>query len=176
MSNKKKTEIISIRVDGLVKNNLNEECDFKKMTLNSLISQILSKYVERGALYKDVGFMSVRKSLLKILFQQISESCIKKISQTSGKEFFKETVLYLYGEYDKNSVIKTLDSWFDVSNIPFRKIDNIDSTKFIIHHELGSEWTLYFITMMKSIFDELNIKSSNYVKTIHSVSFNIYKK
>ncbi len=172
----KKTGVLSIRVDETIKEKLAEESDFQNMTLNSLINQILTKHVERGTLYKDVGFMSIRKSLLKILFQQISDSCIEKTSQTSGKEFFKETALYLYGKYDKDSVIKTLDSWFDVSNIPFRTIGNVDGTKFIVHHELGSKWTLYFETMMKAIFDDLNIRSSNYVKTTHSISFKILKE
>ncbi|QLH06896.1 hypothetical protein [Nitrosopumilus ureiphilus] len=168
-------EINCWNLDQKIKEKLSEESDLQNTTLNSLISQILAKHVERGTLYRDIGFMSIRKSLLKILFNQLSDSCIKQTSQTSCKEFFKETALYLYGNYDRNSVIKTLDSWFDVSNIPCRKIINEESTKIIVHHELGDKWTLYFETMIKSIFDELDIKSENFVKTTDSISFKIYK-
>jgi len=170
----KKTEIISIRVDRHTKEKLSDECNSKHITLNSMISQIISTYVEKGRLYEDVGFMSVRKSLLKILFQQISDSYIHTISETSCKEFFKDTAMYLYGTYDKDAVIKTLDSWFSVSNIPFRKITDDDGMKFTIHHELGAKWTLYFRTLIKSIFDELEIKSDRYVKTHNSISFRIH--
>lgn len=171
----KKTDVISIRVKESIKEKLIEESESNNLTLNSLISQIVTKHVNEGTIYRDLGFTSVRKSLLKTLFKLISTSEIKKISETVCKDFFKDTTLYLYGRYDLESIVMTLDSWFNTSNIPFKKIESEDNIKMVIRHELGSKWVLYFETMIKAILNELEIKSDSYVKTTGSLSFRVYK-
>lgn len=171
----KKTDVVSIRIENHIKEKLVEESKSNNLTLNSLVGQIITKHVSEGTIYQDLGFTSVRKSFLKILFKCISDPDIIKISEKSGKEFFKDTTIYLQGKYNLESIIKTLDSWFATSNIPFKKIESEEDIKLVIHHKLGSKWVLYFETMMKSVLDELGIKSNSYVKTIHSLSFRVYK-
>jgi len=171
---KKKTDVISIRIDESIKKKLIEESELNNLTLNSLINQIMIKHVNEGTIYRDLGFTSIRKSLLKKLFKFIPSSDIMTMSETICKDFFKDTTVYLYGRYDLESVIMTLDSWFSISNIPFKKIESGDSIKMIIRHELGRNWVLYFETMIKAVLNELEIKSDSYVKTVDSLSFRVY--
>ena len=171
----KKTDVVSIRVDESIKKKLIEESELKNLTLNSLIGQIMTKHVNEGTVYKDLGLTSVRKVLLKKLFKFIPSSDITTISQTTCRDFFKDTTIYLHGKYDLESVIMTLDSWFSTSNIPFKKIESGDNVRMIIRHELGSKWVLYFETMIKAVLNELDIKSDSYVKTVDSLSFRAYR-
>lgn len=172
---KKKTEVVSIRIDDVIKEKLIERAETKNLTLNSLINQIVTKYIREGEISQDLGFTSIRKSLLKKIFKFIPNSDIVELSENTCKEFFKDTAMYLCGKYDRESVIMTLDSWFENSNIPFKKIESTNDTKVVIRHELGSKWALYFETMIKAVFYDLGIKTDSYVKTIHSISFRAYK-
>lgn len=171
---KKKTDVVSIRVEESIKKKLIEESESNNLTLNSLISQIMTKHVNEGTVYRDLGFTSIRKELLKKLFKFIPNSDITLMSETTCKDFFKDTTMYLHGRYDLESVMMTLDSWFSASNIPFKKIESGDNIKLIIRHELGSKWVLYFETMIKAVLSELEIKSDSYVKTVQSISFRAY--
>ncbi|WP_428326638.1 hypothetical protein [Nitrosopumilus sp.] len=170
----KKTDVMSIRVNEKIKEKISKEADSKNMTVNTLVNQIITNHVEEGTVFQDLDFTSVRKQLLKKLFNSMPKEEVTKMAGTMCKEFFKDTTMYLYGKYDLESTVRTLESWFNSSNIPFKEIKSEDSIKMVIRHRLGSNWAMYFETMIKAVLEELEVKTDSYVKTIDSFSFRAY--
>lgn len=170
----RKTDVISIRVNEKIKEKISKEADSKNMTVNNLVNQIITNHVEEGTIFQDLDFTSVRKQLLKKLFNAISKEEVVKMAETTCKEYFKDTTMYLHGKYNLESTVMTLELWFNYSNIPLRKIKSEDSIRLVIRHRLGSNWAVYFEAMIKAVLSEQGVKTDSYVKTVDSFSFRAY--
>ena len=85
----RKTNVVSIRVDDKIKEKISKEADSKNMTVNSLVNQIITSHVEEGTIRQDLGFTSVRKQLLKKLFNAIPKEEVIKMAETTCKGLFQ---------------------------------------------------------------------------------------
>lgn len=169
----KKTSIISVRVDESIKERLGIESELENLTLNTLIGRILKRHVEWEKFAEDIGFVSSTKPFLRSLLDSVTDAKIEEIARTTCKSAFRDAVIYRGGKLSVFEFLKTLDLWLSSSHIPFRHIVKDVSERYIIQHELGKRWSLYIITLISSILEELEHKIVNVIKTEQSVSFKI---
>lgn len=79
----------------------------------------------------------------------------------------------MYGDVNTNTFIQTVTSWLKASNISFRSIDGEKITKFVIQHDLGKKWSIHFLSLVSSLLEELNCKTTAIISDEHVVSFEI---
>ena len=77
------TESISFRLEEDVLVELREISKERKVSLNSLVSQILEHYLTLGVYDRTFGFFSVSSDILRLVLAQVPEDEIKKIADTS---------------------------------------------------------------------------------------------
>jgi hypothetical protein len=67
-------------------------------------------------------------------------------------------MLMLRNTYDIESVLGVMEAWAKASGFPYRKDYANGSYKYILTHEMGSKWSLYFYKYFNTIFEDLGKK------------------
>lgn len=171
----KKSSVISVRVPEDVRHKLAIESEMDSLTMNTLISRILTHHVEWDKFAEEIGFVSVTKPFLRVVLDTLSDNALKHIATTTCRSAFKDAVIYTQGSMTVETILKTLELWLGSSHIPFRHIKKESVDKLIIQHELGEKWSIYFSTLISTLLNEVGYKLINEVKTQQNVSFEIVK-
>jgi hypothetical protein len=153
--NHKKTTTITFRIDSNVMRKINHEAEQDGISLNTLINQILKRYVEWDMYVSKAGMVPVSKPVVKKLFQELSEEEVINMSKDIAKNAVYNIALFMRSK-DKLDV-DSFVSWFlsrmkTCSEITENKEDNMNT--YIIKHDMGENWSLYHKTILQSIFTE----------------------
>ena len=123
--------------------------------ISTVINNILRKYTTWDMLVSDVGFMYMQKPLLRALFDKISDKDIIQISKTTGYARTRDAILFIGGKVSVRTIVHVVKLWLTSSKIPIRVIEKDNSIEFIVQHNLGKKWSIYFVTLLKELFYEL---------------------
>ncbi|HXW11981.1 MAG TPA: hypothetical protein VD694_04405 [Nitrososphaeraceae archaeon] len=151
----KKTTTITFRVESNVMNKIYSKAEQEDNALNTLVNQILKRYVEWDMYEGKAGMIPVNKLVLKKLFQGLSEEEVVNMSQDLAKNAVYDIALFMKGKskLDTDSFV----SWFlsrmkNCSEIMENKENGTNT--YIIKHDIGMNWSLYHKTVLESIFME----------------------
>ncbi len=169
------SSIITSRVREDVKRKLEEECKSKNLTLNTLVSQILSKHTDWGRFANEAGFVYMTKEDAKAFLELIPIKKIEEIVHTKCKTTMRNAIDFIQGEFTFDSFIQTLDLWIGSSNIEFRHISTNKSEKYIVHHKLGKKWSTYFLALVETLSWDLDYGVVKKILDDNSLSFEIKK-
>ena len=86
MSNKD-TNIITVRVNRKVKDDIANMADSNSMNLSSLVNKILTEYTEWGRYSNELDFVTLNSDILKKIFDSIEESKLSGITPSSSRYF-----------------------------------------------------------------------------------------
>lgn len=173
---KQRSAIISVRVSEDVKDKLDVESEMNSTTLNTLVSQVLSKHVEWDRFAEDIGFVFLAKPFLRTLLDYVDEKALTMIAVSTCRGAMRDAMLFIKGEINITTFIQALDLWFGASHMPFRHIINDGSDRYIIQHELGKKWSIYIATVVNSLLTEMNHMVKNQKMDEQSVSFEIVRR
>lgn len=171
----KKTDNVSIRIDSDLSNKLHEKCQEQKISLNTLINHLLEKQVNWHELTTEMGWVSIFRSTFRELSDSISRDMIKKIARTTGKSDFKNSLNYLYGYIDLDSILDLFKKRCLSMNVQYRSMEVNGRNKIIIQHDLGKNWPLFIVEQMNVILNEIDHRIINDEYDKHGFSFEIVK-
>lgn len=171
----KKTNIISVRVSDQIRTALESESEINSISVNTLINQILSKYIQWDRFTKEIGVMFLTKATFRALLSDIDENQLKILASSTCRGAFRDASLFMKGELSINSLIEILDLWLAASNISFRHVKTGNSEKYIIQHELGRKYSLYLGTAISAILSEVGHMVKNETATDQNLIFEIAK-
>ena len=172
---RKRTSIISVRVSDDVKEELEVESELTATSLNTLIGQILKKHVEWDRFAEDIGIVVLPKSFIKEVLEHVDDKTLTTIAGSTSKCAIKDSMLFIKGKADIESFLEVLDLWLSASNISFRHIAKNQQDKYIVQHDLGPKWTIYFTTVTSTLLSELGFHMTNQVMTEQNITFEIVK-
>ncbi len=152
--NNKGSDVISLRINHDVAETLKEEARFDRISLNVLANNILQTYVKWEKDAKQAGFIPVTKDLLTALLQRIDDKEITEIVNQT-KNIIKAQIIFMEKRYDLWSVLDWLEVRCKVSGFSEKKFYQNDRLTYIIQHDLGWKWSLYFKTLVESVLEGL---------------------
>ncbi|MGA9151647.1 MAG: hypothetical protein WBZ36_13800 [Candidatus Nitrosopolaris sp.] len=162
---------ITFRFDNEILNRLRDEAGQKRISLNTLASQIFQSYVEYDMYASRAGMISFPKSLLVRIMDRLSEQEVKQLSEYIAKNEFKEMTFLVKNEYNLSTFLDMIESWLRVSGIGYRR-DAIDSVqRFVIQHDMGERWSTYFEKLIKYAFKDLNENEPVFDISDNSIAF-----
>ena len=85
---------VTFRFDNEILSKLRNEADQKRISLNTLASQIFQSYVEYDMYASRAGMVSFPKSLLVRIMGRLSEQEVGQLSEYIAKNEFKEMILW----------------------------------------------------------------------------------
>jgi predicted DNA-binding ribbon-helix-helix protein len=103
------TESIGLRLNEGDLTELKEIARDRRVSLNSLISQIIDRYLRLWVYDHAFGFFSVNKHVLSLAFNKLSNRDIMEITDEVTAKVHKELIMYLYGSVNTETVLAYLD-------------------------------------------------------------------
>jgi len=171
----KKTDNVSIRIDSELSNKLHEKCTEQKISLNTLINHLLEKQVNWHELTTEMGWIPMFRSTFRELSDSISKDKIVKIAETTGLSDLKNSLNYLYGYIELDSILDLFKKRWHSMNVQYREIEVNGKNKIIIQHDLGKNWPYFIVGQMNAILNEIGYRIMNDEHNKQGFSFEIVK-
>jgi len=170
---KKRTSVMSFRLDEDIVDALRQEADEEEISLNVLANHIFRRYVEWERDAQKAGFIPITRQLLMALINELDDKKIEELVRKTGKDVVKEQILYMESNYDLDSFIKWLESRNRISGFAQKHVINGKIHEFIIQHDLNMKWSLYMKTLFEIILDDVYKKKVDFELTPATVVFKI---
>ncbi len=171
----KKTDNVSIRIDSELSSKLHEKCMEQKISLNTLINHLLEKQVNWHELTTEMGWIPMFRSTFRELSDSISKDKIVKIAETAGLSDLKNSLNYLYGYIELDSILDLFKKRWHSMNVKYREIEVNGKNKIIIQHDLGKNWPYFIVGQMNAILNEIGYRIMNDEYNEQGFSFEIVK-
>jgi len=144
----------SFRIDTGLLEKLQQEAELKQISLNTLANQVFREYVEWYASAPKSGYVTVRKSLIVRMLNDMTEEEVLDYAKTTAADS-RDINLLLTGEYTLSSVLQVIEHKVRISGYKYRREVKGDTQSYIIQHDLGRKWSLYLGTLFKAEFEEV---------------------
>ena len=164
---------VTLRFDGQILNSLRKEAEQKRISLNTLASQIFKTHVEFSGAAAKAGMVSFPKNLLVRLMNKLSEDEVSQLSQEIAKNEMKDTLLMIKHAYTIEAFVDLIESWIRVSGFSYTHDVSGSSHYFGIQHEMGKRWSLYHANLFKYVISDLGAKWTDFETTDNTITFNV---
>jgi hypothetical protein len=151
----------SFRIDSGILDELQQEAELKQVSLNTLANQIFKEYVEWYASAPKAGYVTVRKSLIVKMLNDLTEDQILDYAKITAKDS-RDINLLLTGEYTLSSALKVIEHKIRISGYRYRREIKGDIQNYIIQHDLGLKWSMYLGALFKAEFEEIGQKDTEF--------------
>jgi hypothetical protein len=166
------TESISFRVDQEILEQLRKLSVERKISLNSLVSQILDHYTKLGVYDRTFGFFSINEDVLRLLLAKQGNEEIDKMLSVAGAKIHKQILMYLYGKINKETIIDYLDI-FGNRFQTFRHFMDGPKHTLTMYHGINRQFSLLYYDVTKSILGLSKIESLENERDINDEGFSI---
>jgi hypothetical protein len=134
---------ITFRFPKAILEDLKEEAEHKKISINALLNQIAASHVEWHAHATKAGFITVRRGLVKNIFDKLTEQHIDELAKASAEEM-KDVSLLMVRRDSQGSLLEFMERWIRTSDFGYRHIVGSNSLHtYIIQHDMGYNWSYY---------------------------------
>lgn len=170
-----KNKTVTFRIDAQVLEKMKSHAASEKITLNSLVNQLLEHAVEWDILAAKAGWVPVPKTLLVSWFDKMDEKSILSVSEEKGKNVSRDMLYAMKGKYDVWEWMSVLKRRAKAAGFRITEIDDKNEIKFIMKHDMGMKWSKHFKTFYETAFRELgcNVK---FDLTENTIIYKIDKK
>jgi hypothetical protein len=148
-----KSESITFRLDSHILDNLKKKAKHDKVTLNTLVSQIIADYFDWSMTAIDAGWMVMPKLTVKTAFEMLSQDEIRTLSDATYQEK-KEMFIFMKGKNDEQSFLSILRMRTEKSGFHLRELQKDGKTTFIIQHDMGRNYSLFCKSLYETIMHQ----------------------
>lgn len=173
------SESVSFRLPYDILYKLRQEAKRKEISVDRLMTQIAKQHTDWYVNASQIGFISVRKSLIMKLLDEIGEDeKIKGIAREVAKGS-SDFLLLIKKQYNIpiESALDFIESWIKESGYPYlHDISGVDQNihHFVIQHDMGLKWSLYLSEIYRDLFEELfSITGVHFDMTDNTVGFTL---
>lgn len=170
-----KTETITARIGKKTLDKLRSYAKSESTTINSAINQLLSHSVDWDIVAAKTGWVPIPKDILIAYFEKLDDKVIIEVAESCGRNVPKDMLLAMRGKFDLNEWISILRSRAKAAGFHFSEIIEDDFVKFVMKHDMGIKWSIYFQTYYQSAFKALGCTVECSI-TNNTVSYKINKK
>jgi hypothetical protein len=143
---KPKTLIRSVRITKELDNLLEKDAKAKRVSVNSLISIIMTKYAEMDRYNERFGTITLRREGFRSILEAIEDDTITSLAKDIGTQIPKQFLLFWFKKMNLETYLKYLSLVCKYSGFAEYEVDtNEDETEYIITliHDLGEKWSIF---------------------------------
>lgn len=149
---------ISFRIESEHLAILRKEAERRDISLNTLASQIFCSFVEWDIHAAEAGWLVLRKSIAKELFDLIEDAKLTEMAEAAAREA-EGLFLIMSGTYDIDVFYSIMRNKARKSGFPLVEEDTEHGKKFITQHDMGRKWSLFFKTYYEEILHGFKCKA-----------------
>jgi hypothetical protein len=170
----KKTDVTSFRLEKETLAELHKIAERDKVSLNTLASQIFDQYLNWNSTAPQAGLIPQPKHLLIKIFEKLTNDEIIEIANHVAETQVKSLMLATRKEYTIGALMKGIEYWTKASNFPSSHVEKSGGIhQYIIQHEMGKKWSLYYKQVFGKTFEQLGVKSPKIDTTDHTLVMTI---
>jgi short-subunit dehydrogenase len=146
---------MTFRLDENVITTLRAESQRRHISLNTMVNQILQRYVEWDMYESKVGMMSFLRPVAAELFKKKSKQEIIELATSTGKSATNDAALFMKGKIDLDSFLSWLDVRMRNSAVEISHSIEGSTHTYILKHDLGENYSLFQKTVLELIFNDV---------------------
>jgi hypothetical protein len=155
---KGETESLSFRLDRDDLDDLRDLAKSRKTSLNSLVAQIIDRYLRLWVYDRSFGFFPVSKKTIRLAFSKLTKEEIEQVANESGATIHKEIIMFLYGEVTTKTVLEYLDV-FGSRFETYKHFSKGSKHTVTIFHDVSLEFSQVYYDILKAILALAKIKA-----------------
>lgn len=137
---------------------LEKEAESKNISLNSLINNVLGRYVALDRHAKDIELISLTKRAVRKIFSQMDDKTIKEIADEVGGVVHRELVFLKFDELTFDNLMQVLV--INASRYGSVKYTNENHIhKICIHHGASIEFSKFIALIHGKMGNYLSVKT-----------------
>jgi hypothetical protein len=174
-SESKKTSTMTFRIDNSILATLRAESERNNVSLNTLVNQLLRRFVEWDMFEPKVGMIPIAKPIVVELFNRMSKEEITKMALSIGKDVIHDIVLFMKNKMDLDSFLSWLEIRMNSSLTETNHSIQEGYHVYVLRHELGHNWSLYHKIILELMFNEVFDMAIEVSTTSNLISFKFRK-
>ena len=141
-SNSKKTVLKTMRIPASINTLLEKDADSKGVSVNALLSMIMTKYAEWDRYIERFGGITIKPQALKEILEAVDEDKLVEIAKRSGSRFPREFVLFWFKRANLDNYLESLKLAFKYKGYAHYELET-DGSEYtiILVHDLGEKWS-----------------------------------
>lgn len=155
-------EVITFRLNETVMDSVRVESDNRTISVNALVNHILKRFVEWDNFEPMSGMIHIPKPVVIEIFSNKSDDDIIRMAKSIGKNAISNTVLFMKGEKDLNTFLSWIETEMKNHSLNVRHVVEGNTHSYIIKHDMGYKFSLYYKTVIESIFNDYFEGSVNF--------------
>ena len=152
------TGVTSFRLDTKLLENLKLVAKKEKTNVNTLVSQILESHLGWDLYASEVGWVVMLKAGMLEIIKALDTESITMIAKKIAKSGAKEIALFMRGKYGIEEWISITRDRARMSGFSLKEYRGKNKDRFVMHHDMGEKWSIFFKTYYETVFDELGAK------------------
>lgn len=141
---------MTFRLESASLDKLKAKANQDRISLNTLVNQIIIGYAEWDLTAISAGWMVMPKNVMKKMIAKLSEKEIEQIAKETFGEM-KGVALFMTNKSDLEAFFSVVRMRSKKSGFQVKEVVDNNTTTFIIQHDLGAKWSLF----TKVFYEEL---------------------
>jgi len=153
----KQTVNVSCRIGKAEYDLLFKDSNNKGLSLNSLINNVLKRYLAWEKSADEIGFIPLSKMAIKKIFDSMDEKTINEIAREVGQTIPRELTFLIFNKLDFASIM----SMIEIYSTRFGALRHeINGTKhdLTLHHGLNKKFSQYLAAVLEAMAEDLDLK------------------
>jgi hypothetical protein len=152
-----KSESITFRLESPILDNLRKKAKHDRVTLNTLVNQLIADYFEWSMTAIDAGWMVIPKVTASKAFEMLSQDEIARVAHATFQEM-KDITIFMKGKDNEQSFLSILRIGVEKSGFGLRELEKEGKTTFIIQHDIGRNFSLLFKSVIETIMYQYGLQ------------------
>ena len=151
---RKKTLLRSIRITQDLDGILQADARAKRVSVNALISILITKYAEWDRYTEKFGFVSLTREGLRGILEAAEEEKLTKAAEDLGARIGKEFMMFRFKKVNVKTFLEGLSLFARYGGIAEWEADSDGRSHTIAaHHDLGAKWSSYLGRLLDRIME-----------------------
>ncbi len=139
---KNKTVLKTMRISDYINTLLEKDANSKGVSVNALISMIMTKYVEWDRYIERFGGITMKPHALKEILEELDDDKLAEIAKHSGSRFPREFVMFWFKKANLDTNLQSLKLICKYKGYARYELE-IEGSEYtiILIHDLGEKWS-----------------------------------
>lgn len=169
-----KTENISIRIDKEVLDKLRKYARMENSSINSEIVKLLTFDVDWSIVATKSGWIPVPRNILIAIMDKLDDKEVVAIAEGIAKKTLRDLVLSMTGNYTVKGALDVLGGRSRAAGFHYDEVDGDDEIHFVMQHNMGQKWSLYFTVFYESALRDLGC-ATKFTMTDNTITYTVKK-
>lgn len=156
-SSSPKSESITFRLESHILENLRKKAKHDRVTLNTLVNQLIADYFEWSMTAVDAGWLVMPKVTAGKAFELLSQDQILSLADATFQEM-RDITIFMKGKDSKQSFLSLMRIGVEKSGFALRELEKEGKTIFIIQHDMGRNFSLLYKSVVGTIMHQYGVQ------------------